>query len=95
MCGIIKKRVRRGSKLKDFLNFAFFRSNAGFKKCERQPNFRCFVHFFRNFCFNFDQFSLKYDKIVDDRLIGFTFEDRRELLHSLNQLFRQNFQHFS
>ena len=32
MCGIIKKRVRRGSKLKDFLNFAFFRSNAGFKK---------------------------------------------------------------
>ena len=47
--------------------------------------------FFCNFCLNSDRFLLKYFKIANDSLVEFTFQDKRKLMNSLNQLFWQSF----
>ena len=82
----------RISNKNDFFKISFSpRSYGGLKICELQPNFLCFVHIFRSFCLIFDQFLLKYDEIVEDSLIEFTFIDKRKMMNCLNQLFQYLF----
>ena len=73
--GIIK--ACQDSNLNHYFHFRFFRkSNGGIMICEPWSNFHSLVPIFWWFCINFDQFSLKYDKILKSSLNSFQFKDR-------------------